>query len=83
MDAYAVAQFQRPDAVSEYNTNSIKVVLACPSADDLIRAEKAAIKAGLPCVRITEEDKTVTAIGIGPARKSECNKITGEFRLLG
>jgi peptidyl-tRNA hydrolase len=81
VDAYAVAQFQRPDAVQEYNTNSIKVVLACPSLEAMKAAEKKAIAAGLPCVRITEEDGTITTVGIGPARKSECNKITRDFRL--
>lgn len=82
VDAFVEATQKRPDTIDEYKANAIKVALRADDISKLMDAEAAATAAGLPCARITEQDGTITAIGIGPARRSECNKITRGFKLL-
>ena len=83
-----------PDRFSEYKVNhGIKIALSARSEDHLRRAYAEAKEAGLPCELITDlayfgypehmlGKPIVTALGIGPARRSEVDRILKRFQLL-
>ncbi|MFC1786735.1 peptidyl-tRNA hydrolase Pth2 [Halobacteriota archaeon] len=65
-----------------------KVILAVDSLDELFELEEEAKRVDLPTARIedaglTEVPRgTITALGIGPAKNRELDKITGHMKLL-
>lgn len=65
-----------------------KVVLGCESLDELRLIEVKARDAKLPHLSIKDaghtelKPGTVTALGIGPAKEEEIDKITGKLKLL-
>ncbi len=65
-----------------------KVILAVDSLDELFELEEAAKLVGLPIARIEDAGLTevppgtITALGIGPAKNEELDKITGYMKLL-
>jgi PTH2 family peptidyl-tRNA hydrolase len=67
---------------------SKKVVLRVESLRGLIEIQKRANKAGLPYALIRDAGRTevrpgtVTAIGIGPWKEDEIDKVTGDLRML-
>lgn len=90
LDAYLIAQDLRPDTIQKYkNNHGIKVVLESASLQDLEVAHAEAVAAGLPAVLVTDLGYTVfdgvptiTALGIGPALRSETDPITKKFKLM-
>jgi len=83
---------QDPDREKEYHSDGIgtKVCLAVPSLREILKAYEQAQQSGLPCALITDSghqsffngEPTVTALGIGPATRSEVNHITRKFPLI-
>ena len=65
-----------------------KIVLKVRSNKDLVKYFKEAKRMGLPCSLITDAGKTQiksgskTAVGIGPAKDSDIDKIVGKLKLL-
>ena len=84
----------QPDRFSEYKTNhGIKIALVAKSEPHLERAHEEAVRAGLPCALITDlayfgypeemlGKPIVTALGIGPARRSEVDRILKRFQMM-
>ncbi len=83
-----------PDRFREYKVNhGIKIALQARSEAHLNRAYEEARKAGIPCALITDlayfgypehmlGKPIVTALGIGPARRSEVDRILKRFQLI-
>jgi len=79
LDSFLEAQELRPDTIPEYKTNhGIKITLEAKNLLQLERVYNEALAAGIPCVMITdlgytvfEGCPTITAVGIGPARREE------------
>lgn len=90
LDSFLKASEQRPDTIQAYKQNhGIKVVLGCPSLKHLMRAYHEALDKGIPCELITDlgytqfnNIPTITALGLGPARRSEVDTINRNFDLL-
>jgi PTH2 family peptidyl-tRNA hydrolase len=66
-----------------------KIALGVDSDIELVAVYEAAVAAQLPCVLITDEGltefhgvRTNTAVAIGPADRTEIDKITGHLKLL-
>ncbi|MDF2957489.1 MAG: Peptidyl-tRNA hydrolase [Candidatus Alkanophagales archaeon MCA70_species_1] len=65
-----------------------KVVLKVRTLDELLELKRRAEALKLPCALIRDAGRTeipegtVTALGIGPAKASEIDKITGKLPLL-
>ena len=74
----------------DYKVNhGIKVTLGVPSLDALKEAKQLADDAGIPNALIYDlgytqfhGETTITALGIGPARRTEVDHITGKYKLL-
>lgn len=92
LDAYDQCRKEYPDRATEYNTSGTKVVLRAKSLDHLLRAEQESKSLGIPCSLITDSghimpphfdgNNIVTALGIGPATRSEIKRITKRFQLV-
>ncbi len=90
LDAFLEAQRLRPESIPEYKTrHGIKVCMRAKNLAQLERAFAEAKRAGIPCALITdlgytqfEGQPTVTALGIGPARKSEVHSFLKRFQLM-
>lgn len=90
LDAFIEASSKRPDTIEKYKQNhGIKVVLSCPSLGLLLRAHDDARAAGIPCALITDLGytlfdgrPTLTALGLGPALRSEVDHINRDFTLM-
>lgn len=91
LDTYLLAYERDPAKALEYKNehHGIKVCLKAKSLDALLKAEKLAQEAGIPCTLVNdlgytcfEGQPTITVLGIGPARKSEIQHITKKFQLL-
>jgi peptidyl-tRNA hydrolase len=67
-----------------------KICLNCPSLEHLLKAEELAKEAGLPFFRVIDSgcpnffngEPTITALGIGPARRDQVKHITRKLKLL-
>lgn len=89
LDAYIDAKERRPEAVEEYDNHRVKVCLRAKNLAALERAYEEALAMGIPCGMILDAGytcfdgkPTITALGIGPVRKSECASITKRFQLM-
>ena len=79
LDTFVTASQMRPETIPPYKTNhGIKICLLVPTLEKLEKALAQAQEAGLPAALITdfgytvfEGVPTITAVGIGPAKKSE------------
>ena len=83
-----------PNRFSEYKIDhGIKIALTAKSEVHLTRAYEEASAAGIPCALITDlayfgypehmlGKPIVTALGIGPARRSETDRILKRFQLI-
>ena len=95
--AYLGAYLQCKDskAIAEYHSEfpsspGTKVCLQISNLDQLLRAEQLASEAGLSFFRVVDSgcsnfyngEPTITALGIGPATKSQINHITKRFKLM-
>lgn len=93
LDAYLAAADVRPEIAREYARlkPGTKVTLIAPCLDELERARMRAEAMGVPCAWIVDSghvhpphfdgSPVVTALGIGPATRSEVRRITGSFAL--
>ena len=94
LDAYLAALDLRPDAARAYRDggHGTKVALRATSLDDLLRAQVIARRAGIPAALVTDVghvlppdfdgSPVVTALGLGPAKRSEVRRITRPFALV-
>jgi peptidyl-tRNA hydrolase len=94
LDAYLSALDLRPTDARAYRDGShgTKIALRSESLDDLLRAHSLAQRAGLPTALVTDAGHVlpphfdgspiVTALGIGPGRRSEVRHITRRFALV-
>jgi peptidyl-tRNA hydrolase len=94
LDAFLVAIEQRPDDARAYRVgcHGTKIALVAESLDDLLRAGDLARRAGVPAALITDSghilppsfdgSPIITALGLGPARRSEVRRITRHFALV-
>jgi len=94
--AYLGAFLQAPpDLQAEYHKEfpehpGTKICLKAESLGQLLLAENAAKEAGIPYFRVIDSGcenfyggkPIVTALGLGPATRSQINHITGKFHLL-
>lgn len=84
-----------PELQAEYHKEfpehpGTKICLQSETLGKLLLAENAAKEAGIPYFRVTDSGcknffggkPTITALGIGPATKSQVKHITKKFQLL-
>ena len=77
-----------PDRRNWKNQGQKKVALKVPSLSELYKVRDAAERLGLPCAIVEDAGLTeippgtVTALGIGPARADEIDKVTKDLELL-
>jgi PTH2 family peptidyl-tRNA hydrolase len=94
-DTIYEAYEQFPDRVKNYRnreTGGSKVTLHAKNEQHLIDAYWAAKQAGLPCAIVVDSghilppffdgNPIITAVGIGPCTKSECQAITKRFNCV-
>lgn len=94
-DALADAERIDPNRVRDYrndHTGGSKVTLKAKNVNQLLRAYREALEAGLPCALIVDQhhvmpphftgDPVITAVGIGPCTKDESRSITKRFNCL-
>jgi peptidyl-tRNA hydrolase len=89
------AQIQNSDIVSQYHKDfpsspGTKICLKVKSLEKLLQVEELAKISNIPYFRVVDSgcanffngEPTVTALGIGPATKSQIHHITKKFQLL-
>lgn len=94
LDAYLRALDERPADAAAYRAGShgTKIALIADDLEDLLRARAIAERAGIPSALITDSGHvlrpcfdgrpTITALGLGPAKRSEVRRITRHFALV-
>ena len=94
LDSYLQALERRPEAALRYREtgHGTKVALVAPSLEEILQARAEAERIGLPWALIVDSghllppdfdgSPIVTALGIGPARRSEVRHITKRFALV-
>jgi peptidyl-tRNA hydrolase len=89
----AALERRTKDALAYRNgRHGTKVALVAPSLDHLLGAQADAERLGLPAALVVDSghilpprfdgSPVVTALGIGPARRSEVRRITNRFALV-
>lgn len=93
LNAYLEALKTDPETAAEYQKDGIgsKICLKAKNLDKLLTAYEAAKAAGIPCSLIEDENHImpphfdgspiITALGIGPALRSEIHPITKKFQV--
>lgn len=89
LDAYLNALDKRPQTIPLYKTDhGIKIAMTAKNLGALLKAYDQAREAGIPCALITdlgytqfEGQPTITALGLGPAKKEEIYHITKRFQM--
>jgi len=94
-DARDDAERIDPERAQRYRdpgTGGSKVSLKAKNANQLVRAYREALEAGLPCALIVDQhhvmpphftgDPIITAVGIGPCTQAEVRHITKRFNCL-
>jgi peptidyl-tRNA hydrolase len=84
-----------PSLLSDYHKDfpaspGTKVCLRSKNLQGLLQAQQKAAEAGIPHFLVVDSgcpdffggQPTVTALGLGPARRSEISHITGKFQLV-
>ena len=94
LEAFLAALAADPERAAAYASDppGTKVCLAAPSEAALLAVARRAEAAGLPVVLITDHGHVLpphfaggpvrTAVGIGPARRSEVRHVTGTLALV-
>lgn len=94
LEAYLLALEKRPETIPLYKKDqTIKIAMRAKKVQHLEDAYQKAFDAGIPSVLITDlglyglpEDMlgkpTVTALGLGPAKRNEVKDILKRFQLL-
>ena len=94
LDSFLASAESRPQYAHAYRGDShgTKVTLSSPDLDQLLRAEALARSEGIPCALITDSghvlpphfdgSPVITALGLGPAWRSEVRHITRRFALV-
>lgn len=91
----AFLQCKDPQIISKYHSDfpaspGTKICLEVKHLDQLLKAEQLAKEAGLSFYRVTDSgcmnffggEPTITALGIGPATKTQINHITRRMQLM-
>lgn len=94
-DALFVAQQQDPQRVINYRNEQLggsKVTLEAKNEQALLKAYNEIRQLGIPCSIVVDTghilpphfdgSPIITAIGIGPCKKSECHAITKKFNCV-
>lgn len=85
----ALGKCEREAAGEWESSGAKKVVLWAASLEELLELEKKAKRAKLPNFLVTDAGRTefteptTTCLGIGPARESEIDALTGHLKLVG
>jgi peptidyl-tRNA hydrolase len=92
VEALLQAQTTQPERFEAYRADGLgtKVCLAVPTLEQLLEVERKCKEAGVPCALITDSGcenffdgaPTITALGVGPAKRHETKKILRAFKLL-
>mgnify|MGYP006436355287 CR=1 FL=1 len=91
LDAFLAASTLYPKTTELYRStgHGIKICLACPSLDELLRTRDQLHESNIPHALITdlgytqfEGRSTITALGFGPVRRQEVYEFTNQFSLL-
>jgi peptidyl-tRNA hydrolase len=94
LDTYDLCRKEYPDRATAYHNgcHGTKVILAAANEAKLLHAYELAKMSGVPCALITDSGHIMpphfdgnpinTAIGIGPATRSEIHHITKNFPLV-
>ena len=92
LGAFLKCQELNPQLLAEYleDLPGTKVCLNGRNLDVLLRAKAEAEASGIPCSLITDSgcpdffngQPIITALGLGPAKKSQIKHITRRFQLL-
>jgi len=94
LEAYLAAQVLRPTTAADYlgPSGRTKVTLRAPGLEVLLRLARDAEEAEIPCALIIDEGHVlppsfdgspiVTALGLGPARRSEVRHLTDRLALV-
>lgn len=94
-DSLADAERIDPDTVIAYRNagkGGSKVTLKARNVNQILKAYKAAIEAGIPCALIVDQhhvlpphfdgNPVITALGIGPCTRDACRHITKKFNCV-
>ena len=92
LGSYLQTLKQNPDAAGLYLADGIgtKVCLAIPNLEWLLLVRDLLLQKDIPFVLIEDSGHkhffngkpTITALGVGPAKREEIHKIIGRFKLL-
>lgn len=94
LDAWEAAKVLRPETLEPYKQrHGIKIVLRAKSETAILRAYDEARSMGIPAALIIDlgyfgvpdhlkGKSTVTGLGLGPARRSEIDKVTKRFQVM-
>ena len=92
LSSFIAAQTFLPSVAASYAAESpgTKVCLSAPTLESLLRALEQARSSGIPYALITDSghssffdgQPTITALGLGPARRDQVKHITRQFKLL-
>lgn len=94
-DSLADAEIIDPERVIAYRNageGGSKVTLKARNVNQLLKAYKAALEAGIPCALIVDQHHVlpphfdgkpiITALGIGPCTQDECRHFTKKFNCV-
>lgn len=94
-DSLADAERIDPETVNAYRhagKGGSKVTLKAKNVNQILKAYKAALEAGLPCALIVDAhhllephfdgNPIITALGIGPCTREQCRHITKKFNCV-
>lgn len=94
LDTYERCSKEYPDRAIEYHSDchGTKVILSAKREDQLLSLFEAVKPTGIPCALIIDSghimpphfdgNPIVTALGIGPATRSEIHHLTKKFQIL-
>lgn len=91
-EALLQSQATHSNLFDSYRSDGLgtKVCLAVPTLSQLLEVERQCKEANIPCALITDSGcenffggaPTVTALGVGPAKRHKTKKILSKFKLL-
>ncbi len=90
LGAYKMALHKYPQNVNDWEnySGSAKIVVAVNSEDEIIKLQEKAKELDLPYNMVRDAGRTevtagtITALAVGPGKKSIVDKVTGSLELL-